>query len=184
MKEKHDRIGAPVGILPTKPHLAKGLNMSHLTNLRQTMDEDTVASLPLREPIQIVPATIVRAAVAMMRHRQLGCAVIAERGRPMGIFTERSVLDVLIQDASLDNLPVRNFADINFRCVQLGDPISCVWDAIQRDGLRFICVTREDGQLVGLTGQRGLAEYVAECFPQHVMGQRFGPAWLAEREGA
>ena len=164
--------------------LRKGFAMSHLTNLRRTMEEDTVASLPLREPIQILPATIVRAAVAMMRHRQLGCAVIAERGRPLGMFTERSLLDVLIRDASLDNLPVRDFADENFRCVRRSDPIAKVWDAIQRDGLRFICVTSDEGQLVGLTGQRGLAEYVAECFPQHVMGQRFGPAWLAEREGA
>ena len=159
--------------------------MNQSTDLRLALERDKVVSLSLREPIEVETVTIVRAAVAMMRNKRLGSAIMVELGKPIGIFTERSVLDVLIHDASLDNLPVKHFADTNFRQVKLSDPISLVWDAILKDGLRFICVTDDDGKLVGLTGQRGLAEYVSEYFPQQVVVQRLGTKpWMAEREGA
>lgn len=159
--------------------------MSQTIDLQLAMEQDTVARLPLRTPIEVQPSTIVRAAVALMRTNQLGCAVIVDVEKPVGIFTERSVLEVLMRDASLDNLPVRDFMDSGFRCVKHSEPISSVWSALQDDNLRFICVTDDEGKLVGLTGQRGLAEYVAEFFPQQVTVQRLGSKpWMEDREGA
>lgn len=158
--------------------------MINTSEFRLVIDQEPVSSLPLREAITVQPATIVRAAVALMRSKQLGCAVIVEIDRPIGIFSERSLLTALTQDPSLDSHAVRDFADPNFLTVKTSDPIAVVWDAIQKDGLRFICVADEEGRLVGLTGQRGLAEYIGECFPQ-VMVQRLGAKpWMQNREGA
>ena len=56
---------------------------------------------------------------------------------------------------------------------------------MQLKNLRFLCVVDENGQVAGLTGQRGLMEYVAEHFPGEVMVQRIGqPPYLSDREGA
>ncbi len=147
---------------------------------------ETVANLPLRPAIPVEAGTIVRAAVARMRAEELGCVVIVDfSGKPIGIFTERSLLDVLMHDASLDRVTVGEFADSDFLLVKKSEPISRVWDAILKDGLRFICVTDDDGNLVGLTGQRGMSEYVSESFPQEVMVQRIGGTpWMQQREGA
>lgn len=136
--------------------------LKQLGDLISTMETDRVASLPLREPIKVTPATILRGAIAMMRYRQLGCAVIVEHGQPVGIFTERSVLELLTKNASLDELPVQEFADGNFHQVQLNDSVSSVWNAIRDEGRRFVCVVDDHGKLIGLTGQRGMSEYVAE----------------------
>ncbi len=51
--------------------------------------------------------------------------------------------------------------------------------------VRFLCVVDEDRRVVGLTGQKGLMEYVADHFPRQVMVQRIGcTPFLATREGA
>ena len=62
---------------------------------------------------------------------------------------------------------------------------ACVLDVDCGDGLQFVCVTDDEGQIVGVTGQRGIAEYVAESFPQQVAVQRLGcTPWMQQREGA
>ena len=154
--------------------------------LKESVNEETVSSLPLRAVLAVKAATVVRAAVAQMRAKQLGCCVIVGHdGKPTGIFTERSVIDALVQDASLDNRTVAEFADPIYQVVNGDEPISRVWNAIVKDGFRFICVTDDDGQPIGVTGQRGLAEFVSEHFPQQIMVQRLGSKpWMQEREGA
>lgn len=145
-----------------------------------------VSSLALRDAIEVKPGTVVRAAIAQMRAQSLGCAVIIDFARvPIGIFTEQSVINLLVQNASLDESPVQDFADPSFLVVNRCEPIARVWNAIQHDGIRFVCVTNDDGKLVGITGQRGVAEYLAECFANQVSVQRLGSTpWMQQREGA
>jgi CBS domain-containing protein len=147
---------------------------------------ETVNQLPLREVIAIAPSVSVRDAVAKMREKGLGCAVIVgSDGKPQGIFTERSVIELLATDGSLTDRAVGDFADSRSVQVKNSEPISRVWDAVQHDGHRFVCVTDPDGKLVGLTGQRGLSEYVSEHFPRQVMVNRLGgKGWSDQREGA
>jgi CBS domain-containing protein len=157
-----------------------------MISFRQDLEHEPIRNLPLRDAIVVTPYTLIRAAVAVMRDRSLGCAVIVEHGLiPVGLFTEQSLLKVLTQNASLDERPVRAFADPNFMAFTASEPISKVWDAIQTNGLRFVCVTDDDGRLIGVTGQRGIAEYIAEYFPQQVTVQRLGSTpWMQQREGA
>jgi CBS domain-containing protein len=153
---------------------------------RDDLKQDTVSSLQLREAIVIHPQTSVSEAVALMRTKSLGCAVIVDHdGTPRGFFTEQSLLVALLQHDSLEDRPVSDFVDPDFITVQSSEPISRVWEAVRSSGSRFICVTDDDGNLIGVTGQRGLAEYVAEYFPQQVSVQRLGSTpWMQNREGA
>ena len=68
--------------------------------------------------------------------------------------------------------------------VQTSDPIVDVLEAMLTKNVRFLCVVDEEGRVVGLTGQKGLMEYVAEHFPGQVMVQRVGCAPYLNREGA
>jgi len=155
-------------------------------NFQREIAQDTVRSLPLRNVIIVSPSTVLRAAIALMKSQSLGCAVIADPDRiPIGIFSEHSVMDALLQGVSLDATPVSEFSDPDFVTVSHTDPILKVWKAIQRDRARFVCVTNDQGQAMGLTGQRGLAEYTTDCFPRQVAVQRIGSTpWMNEREGA
>lgn len=153
---------------------------------RHDLEQDTVSSLPLRDAICVSPETTVRQAVAIMQDKSLGCAVIVDQDdQPVGLFTEQSLLELLTAGDSIDDRTVSEFTDPNFLVVQSSEPAQRVWDAIEKDGLRFIFVADESGQLIGVTGQRGISEYLAESFPQQVLSQRLGSTpWMQQREGA
>ena len=155
-------------------------------SFREELSKETVSELPLRDAIAVDQHTVLRAAIALMRQHELGCAVIVDHlCRPTGIFTEQSVIRMLIAEASLDSQPVSDFADPHFFVVKQSDPISKVWDLIVGEAARFVCVIDDEGQLAGLTGQRGLAEYVCDCFASQIAVQRLGSTpWMLQREGA
>jgi CBS-domain-containing membrane protein len=86
--------------------------------------------------------------------------------------------------AAVDDL-LREHMDREVRWVRAADPIVKVLQAMQLEKTRFVGVIDGEGRLVGLTGQKGLMEYVAEHFPQQVMVQRVGgSSHFAQREGA
>ncbi|NND96814.1 MAG: CBS domain-containing protein [Pirellulaceae bacterium] len=153
---------------------------------REDLEQDQVSSLALRDAIIVRSDTTIKEAVGLMREKSLGCAVIVDQsGTASGIFTEQSLLAALSRQEGLDDQTVGDFSDPSFLSLPSSAPISRVWDAIEEDGLRFICVTGDDGQLIGVTGQRGIFEYLAECFPQQVLVQRLGSKpWMKQREGA
>jgi CBS domain-containing protein len=148
--------------------------------------DDKIKSLALRDAIAIDQHTLLRAAIAMMRSHALGCAVIVDQHRhPIGIFTEQSIIRVLVAGVSLDSTPVSDFTDPDFAVVGVDEPIQSAWRAVVDRGIRFLCVTDADGRLVGLSGERGLAEYVCDCFAEQITVQRLGSApWMLQREGA
>jgi CBS domain-containing protein len=151
------------------------------------LHNELVADLPLREPITVQTDTPVSTAIELMRERQLGCAIVVDAdGRPLGTFTERTVIDLVLQQPdNLESLPVGEHMDDDWFIVKSSDAICDVLDTIQNKAARFICVVDGEGKVVALTGQKGLSEYVAEHYPQQVMVQRVGAKpGMQQREGA
>ncbi len=153
---------------------------------REDLEQETVKDLPIRKAVVVRAEMSVRETVQEMRAGSLGCAVVVDgQGRPQSIFTEQALLDLLNKQGSIDGHQVAELAETQFLCVQRSEPIRTVWNAVSKDGARFICVVDDEGKLVGLTGQRGLAEYISEYFPEQVMVQRLGSKpWMQQREGA
>jgi CBS domain-containing protein len=155
-------------------------------SLHKELTDFTIGSLTLRTPATVQPGTPLSAAVAQMRDQQLGCAVLVnDQRQPVGIFTEQTLLKALVNGTPLDSATVDDFQDAAFFTVSTEAPVAEIWNAVVADGIRFVCVTGENGELLGLTGQRGLAEHISECCPQEVMVQRLGSkSVMHEREGA
>lgn len=155
-------------------------------SFKEDLLNEPVSSICIRDAITVHKRTLLRAAIAQMRSNALGCAVLVDySGIPQGIFTVRSVIRVLRQNVSLDERTVDEFAESEFCSVRSSEPISQVWNAVQGDEARFVCVTDDEGKLIGITGQRGLAEFLADCFAKLVTAQRLGSTpWMLQREGA
>jgi CBS domain-containing protein len=155
--------------------------------LKENLHSECVSNLPCREAILIPPETTVRQAAETMQAKKLGCAVVVDaEGKPIGIFTERTLIELLLQQIdNLGGIPVRDHLETEWFCAQSSDPISAVLDAVQKRGARFVCELDEQGKAIGLTGQKGLSEYIADHFPEQVMVQRIGGNPGTEtREGA
>ena len=152
----------------------------------EQLGTDKVRSMNLRKPIVVKPDATVRTAVLAMREGQLGCAVVVDEDhKPLGMFTEGQLREELPVNPGMVDRPVEDFMADRFPWVNEEDSVETVLDAMQVNNTRFVCVVDKDGRLVGLTGQKGLMEYVAETFPRQVMVQRVGGTpYPADREGA
>ena len=153
--------------------------------LYQNMQEEPVTRLAVREPVLCRPDESVRVAIWRMRDQGLGCVIVVDEERkPIGMLTESMVTQLLSHDPSRLDGPVRSCMSETWPWVKETDPIALVLEAMQAKNVRFICIVDDDGCVSGLTGQKGLMEYVAEHFPQQVMVQRIGSPPLTDREGA
>ncbi len=154
--------------------------------LQQSIQDEPVSRLPLREALLVGPETSPRVAIATMKAKQLGCVVVVdENGKPLGTFTESSLVNLLASDPQvLDQETVADFLDPKWAVVKQTSPVLEVLQAMHEQDIRFVVVTDEAGKAVALTGQKGMMEYVAEHYPQQVMVQRVGGKPSSEREGA
>lgn len=154
--------------------------------LSENLASETVRRMALREPVTGRAEQRVADLVRRMRDGKLGCAVIVDDDqKPVGMLTECMMRDlVLHKPAALDDPVEKHMAD-RWPWVTLDDPVADVLEAMELKNVRFLCVVDADGKLQGVTGQKGLMEYVADHFPSQVMVQRVGSVpTLHEREGA
>ena len=154
--------------------------------LFENMNEETVSNLNLREPVLVKPEQKVRDAVQAMRDESRGCAILVDEDRrPVGMFTESMLTQMVSTMPSALDDPINKHAATHWPQVSLSDPINSVLDALEMKNSRFLSVVDDEGRITGVTGQKGLMEYVADHFPGQVMVQRVGhkPCMYA-REGA
>jgi len=154
--------------------------------LRENLRNEPVSRLALRKPVVVGAEATVREGILQMRERELGCVIVVDDDqRPLGIFTEGMLRKMIVRNPAGVEQPLRDHMNREVRWVRLTDSIATVLQSMQVKKTRFLGVIDKDGRLVGLTGQKGLMEFVAEHFPQQVMVQRIGgPPHFAEREGA
>ena len=155
--------------------------MGLLENIRV----EPASRLALREPVTASAQTTIREAVELMRAKRLGCVILVdEEQHPQGMFTESMLTQLLVRNpAAVDEL-VSDHASQQWPWVKLTDKVGDVLDALEAKGVRFLAVLDDGGRLAGLTGQKGLMEYVAEHFPGEVMVQRIGSKpYTKNREG-
>lgn len=159
--------------------------MNHDMGLKQNIATESVGQLDIRKPVLCGPNDSVRDAVNAMRTGNLGCVIVIDDDRrPLGMFTESMLVQLLVRDPSALGEPVSKHMAEQCPIASQSDRISFVLEAMETKNVRFIGVVDDDGRVVGLTGQKGLMEYIAEHFPQQVMVQRVGSPPPKEREGA
>jgi CBS domain-containing protein len=154
--------------------------------LKENLRSDPVSRLNLRDPVIASPNASIREGIQRMRERGLGCVIIVDdQRRPLGILNEGMLRQMLSVNPAVVDSPLGDYMNTSARWVRLSDPVVQVLRAMQNEKTRFVGVVDDDGRLAGLTGQKGLMEYVAEHFPEQVTVQRIGQSThFAQREGA
>jgi len=153
--------------------------------LFENIQNDKVKDLNLRDPVLAKPNDKVRDVVQAMRKLDLGCAIVVDDARkPVGMFTENMLTQMVSRKAKSLNENIGDHCADHWPQVSLNDPVAAVLEALEIKNVRFLSVVDETGSIAGLTGQKGLMEYVADHFPQ-VTVQRVGQKTsLKNREGA
>ncbi|MCE9563533.1 MAG: CBS domain-containing protein [Planctomycetes bacterium] len=134
--------------------------------LSRNIRADSVSRLDPTSPLGIDASASVEEAVATMRTGKVGCLLVTDRGRVVGIFTERDLLTrVLAAQRPLDLTTMRAVMTSNPVTVGPKDPVRTAIKRMQRGGYRHLPVVDEVGRPVGILSARRVVHYIVEHFP-------------------
>jgi CBS domain-containing protein len=146
-----------------------------------------IRELPtLRDVVCVAPDTTVRTAVECMNSHRLGCVLVEENERLVGIFTERDVLTKIVggnldADATrMDSVMTRDPESL-----APDDRVSFALNMMTVGGFRHIPLVDQDGRAAGVVSMRNVVDYMVELFRTEVMNLPPSPRQLLQtREGA
>ncbi len=136
-------------------------------SLKQNILNEPVSTLNLRPLPTAQPDVTVRESLEVMRSAALGCVIfLDDDDRPMGMFNEKLLIRLLYAKPDEIDQPVRPHITRNVWCIRASDRIAQFVAMMQAHKLRWACVVDDDGKAIGITGLKGLVEYVVENFPR------------------
>lgn len=140
-------------------------------DVEQCLLHDKVVLLLPRKPIMVAPSTTVRAVLKLFVDRSIGCVLITEESRLIGIFTER---DAIIRiGPNLDEFgdrPVGEFMTTNPETIELDAHIAYALQKMDVGGYRHLPVLAGE-RIVGVISIRDILQYLArhlEVVAEHV----------------
>jgi CBS domain-containing protein len=139
----------------------------------------------LRPAICLSPKTTVRAAIDRMNHGGVGCVLIEERGRLVGIFTERDVLTKVVGTSiDIDRSVVETMMTRDPETLRADDRVTYALNKMSVGGFRHIPLIDDEGRPVGVVSMRNVVDYLAALFGTEVLNLPPSPRIGQAREGA
>jgi CBS domain-containing protein len=152
--------------------------------LDQRMIREPIRSLRPPRPLSLPPAASIADAIATMREHRVGCLLVVEQDRLIGIITERDLL-LKLEEGNLTR-PVRELMTHDPEVLTLDDPIVYALNKMRVGGFRHVPLVDETRRPVGIVSVKDIIDYIVDFFPNDVLtvppDPARGQAWRG-REG-
>ena len=146
---------------------------------------DSVSRLHPTPPRRVTPSQTVAEAVALMRGEQVGCLLVCEGERLVGIFTERDLMRRVLAAGRPLTTPVADCMTPDPVVVHPKESVSAAVTRMEEGGYRHLPVVDEAGRPVGILSVKRIVHYLAEHFPAIVYNLPPDPAVVPDKaEGA
>ncbi len=153
--------------------------------LARNLKTDSVSRLHPTEPRKVAPQQTVAEAVALMCKHRVGCLLVCEGERLVGIFTERDLLRRVLSSGRPLTAPVSSCMTPDPITVNPKESISAALRRMEEGGYRHLPVVDHAGQAVGVLSVKRIVHYLAEHFPDTVYNLPPDPGAVPrEPEGA
>jgi CBS domain-containing protein len=141
------------------------LSESHLpvpaTAVERALLTDRVNLFQDRQPLTVSPHTTVRQSLRLLADNNVGCLLIAEGGKPVGIFTERDALLKLGERANdLAERPISEFMTPKVESLPPTAKIAFAVHRMDHGGYRHVPVVNDKGESVGIFSVRDILSYL------------------------
>jgi signal-transduction protein with cAMP-binding, CBS, and nucleotidyltransferase domain len=154
-------------------------------DLAKNLKIDSVSRLnpaPLR---WVTPQQTVADAVEVMRREKMGCLLVCDADRLVGIFTDRDLLRRILAVGKALSAPLAEVMTPNPVVVHPKDPIRLAIARMEEGGYRHLPVVDEAGRPVGVLSVKRIVHYLVEHFPATIYNLPPDPGAVPhEREGA
>lgn len=136
--------------------------------LARNLKTDSVSRLEPSEARIVGPTQTVADAVAVMREHGVGCVLICDADRLLGIFTERDLLRRVLASGQPLATPLSECMTPNPVTVQPKESVSAAIRRMQEGGYRHLPVIEAGGKPVGVLSVKRIVHYLVEHFPATV----------------
>jgi CBS domain-containing protein len=105
-----------------------------------------------------------------MKDHRMGCLLVEDGGKLIGIFTERDILTKLVGTGydpgkvSVDGVMTRNPETLTPE-----DPIAFALQLMSVGGFRHVPLVDSEGRPVGILSVKDIVDYLAEHFPREIL---------------
>jgi CBS domain-containing protein len=122
----------------------------------------TVADVMSREVATCAPDTSLGEAARRMWHRDVGCLVVIDQGRVVGVLTDRDVcMSGYFESRRLDEIPAATAMSKELHVCTPESPLRLVATTMREHRVRRMPVLDREGQLVGIIALGDLARAAA-----------------------
>jgi CBS domain-containing protein len=135
--------------------------------LDQEMIREPIRRLDPRPPLSLPPAAPPSAAIGIMREHRIGCVLVVDAGRLVGIITERDLL--LKLDSPDTTRPVSALMTPDPEALTPDDPIVYALNKMSVGGFRHVPLVDAAYRPVGIISVKDIVDYLAEFFPNDVL---------------
>jgi CBS domain-containing protein len=154
-------------------------------DLARNLKVECVSRLRPTPPFHVRPAQTVAEAVALMQEARVGCVLVSEADKLLGIFTERDLLRRVLATQSRLAVPVGEVMTPDPVTVHPKQAIGVAVKLMVEGGYRHLPVVDENGKAVGILSVKRIVHYLVEHFPGTVYNLPPDPGQVQhEREGA
>jgi diguanylate cyclase (GGDEF)-like protein/PAS domain S-box-containing protein len=125
-----------------------------------SMHKVKIGQIISRKVITVTADTPVSEAVATMAFSRISCLVVAEGGKPLGIFTERDVVKGASRGISFDNRPIRDMMTSPVVTIPGNLSLYEAYNLLLTNGIRHHVVVDRDGVVTGVLSQSDLIDHL------------------------
>lgn len=134
--------------------------------LAEAISSDPLSVLEPVPAVAVSPKTTVAEAVRLLAERNIGCVLVGDADKLLGIFSERDALRRIGADYhEVAQRPVTEFMTGDPQTLTSHDSIAFALNRMDVNDFRHIPV-EEDGRVVGIVSVRDCLAYVTRHFPE------------------
>jgi CBS domain-containing protein len=159
------------------------------TKTRKTLDSTTlhkpIKYLRVKKPRTLLPGNTVAEAVELMKSKNIGCVLITEQEKLVGIFTERDILTKVMGKKNHDQIKIADVMTRRVDAFQQEDSLAYVLNAMHVGGYRHVPVVDEHGKPMAVISVKDIIAFILEHFAEDVLNLPSAPIRKThQREGA
>ncbi len=137
-----------------------------VSEMEESICRHPIEVLCPREPVSVGREAIVRDAIAEMLSRNIGCLLVVEEQKPVGILTERDILNRVSAEPNLLDRTVGELMTQPVETITRDDSIAYALHAMDLGGYRHLPVVDARGRAVGIISIRDILRFLCIRFAE------------------
>ncbi len=133
------------------------------TPVERSLLKDRVAILEPKKPITVSPDTPVGKVIELLDSRSIGCVLVVEDEKLVGVFSERdALLRLNTEAAELADQPVSNFMTSSPQTLDTGAKLAFAVQRMDLGSFRHIPIVDDQSRPVGVISVRDILRHLTE----------------------